>query len=83
MDHISKKKKKKKDAAAIEQSHCNLDGEPWGNSEWRQNAANEATLDRAPWADSGWEAQDTWPQIADVHLKAMISMSLDFVSFHT
>ena len=44
-------------------------------------SATAATPNCVPWGDSGWERTWYWPQIAEVHIKRMISVSPDSCIF--
>ena len=49
------------------------------NKQCCSHQASTATLNSEPWGDSGWERY--WPQIAEVHIKGMISVSPDSCIF--
>ena len=60
------------------------DGEPWGHSGWKQDPHHHAINQPpkgAPWGDSGWENTGTWPQMAELPRKEMISVSPDSCIF--
>ena len=74
-------KKKKKDVAVVSNcSHCEWwAGEPWGRSGRKEyllsrNHQTAATPYGEPWGDSGCANTRFWPQIAEMHIKGMISV---------
>ena len=70
-----------KDAEAIKPSATTAarQGEPRGNSGWTPTTT--ATSKGASCRDAGWEHKWRWPQMADVLIKGMVSMSLDSGTF--
>ena len=72
---------------SVNKRYCSLshltghpDGEPRGDSGFKQDACRVAVNhrsrpDHTPWGDSGWKSRGRWPQTAEVPVKGMILVS--------
>ena len=81
-------KKKMLPVVSVNKRYCSLrvnltdhpDGEPWGDSRFKQDACHIAVNhwshpDHKPWGESGWKSRGRWPQTAEVPVKGMILVS--------